>query len=137
MEYITETQLAGALPKGFLQQAITDSEASGMTAAEVWDEITENISDAIHGALAPKYTPPYPEGDAVLYTVRAAARVIGKKVVFERRRVYDEALWKEVEETIKNLRKIGQGVDRAPSAPNPPARRTVVTISEPAKFSRQ
>lgn len=136
-DYITQTQLANSLPAGFLQQALDDGASSGMTAEEVWAEIMSAVNDAIHGALAPKYVPPYPDNDPVLFAVRAAARVLARKTVFERRRVYDEALWEEAAEHLKNLRSIGQKRDLAPSTPSPPPKRSVRVISEPAKFSRQ
>lgn len=136
-DYITRAQLTGALPKGFLDQALTDGSASGMTADEVWAEIMSAVHDAIHGALAPKYVPPYPDGDVVLYTVRAAARVLARKEVFERRRVMDEELWKEAAETLKNLRAIGQKRDLSPSAPMPPTRRSVIVVGEKSRFTRQ
>lgn len=136
-DYITQTQLTGSLPKGYLEQALADGASSGMLPEEVWAEIMSNVNDIIHGALAPKYVPPYPDGDAILYTVRAAARVLAKKDVFERRRVYDEKLWDECAESVKNLRAIGQKKDLSPSAPNPPSRTSMRVISEPARFSRQ
>lgn len=136
-DYITMTQLAGSLPKGLLDLALADGEASGMTAAEVWAEIMDAVNDAIHGALAPKYVPPYPDGDAVLYSVRAAARVLARKEVFTRRNIMDEALNTEAAETLKALRAVGQKRDLAPSVPSPAPKRSVRIISEPAKFSPQ
>lgn len=136
-DYITRTQLAGSLPKGLLDTALADGEASGMTADDVWAEIMDAVNDAIHGALAPKYVPPYPDGDAILYTVRSAARVLARKEVFTRRNIADEELAKEAAEVMKNLRAIGQKKDLAPSTPTPPPKRSVRVISEPAKFSPQ
>lgn len=136
-DYITQDQLAGSLPPDFLTQALNDGAAAGKSPEEVWAEIMAAVNDAIHGALAPKYVPPYPDGDPVLYKVRSAARLLARREVFERRRVRDEELWKACEDALKNLERIGQSVDKAPSVPTPPPKRTVAVISEPAKFSRQ
>ncbi len=134
MPYLTKDDLAGDMPYNVIEQALNDGAGATRTAAQVWTAIQAAVEKDIHGALAPRFTPPYEASDGILDTVFGAARVLTLEILFRRRPYLPENPYKEAAEAaMKNLRKLGQGEAKPPATSPAPRRATVRVFSETMK----
>jgi hypothetical protein len=131
MPYLTTEDLSGDMPYDVIQQALNDGSGSSRTPEEVWTAIQAAVEKDIHGALAPRFTPPYEASDGILDTVFGAARILTLQTLYRRRPFMAENPYaKEAEEAMKHLRKLGQGEMKAPSTSPAPRKPTVRVFSE-------
>jgi len=123
--YITQDDLIGDMPFETIQAALRDA-SSVRTPEQVWTTIMETVERAIHGALAPRFTPPYGEGDGILDTVRDAARVLVLERLYLRRPYLDQNPYATpARDALKNLRELGQSRIKSPANSAPPRRPSI------------
>lgn len=123
--YITQDDLIGDMPFEVIQAALRDT-SSVRTPEQVWSTIMETVERAIHGALAPRFTPPYAEGDGILDTVRDAARVLTLERLYLRRPYLDQSPYATpARDALKHLRELGQSRLKSPANSAPPRRSSI------------
>ena len=85
--YITQEELSSQMPLAEIVNACTDKD-NQQSAEQVWDNITQAVSDEIDGYLAPRYVRPFP--DPLHPKLKTAARWLSLEILYTRRGIYND-----------------------------------------------
>jgi hypothetical protein len=133
MDYITQEDLTGDMPYETIQQALHDGETGVRTPEQVWASVMTKVNQRIHGALRPRFTPPYGDTDGILDAVKDAALIFALETLFNRRPYLQENPYAtQSKEALRNLREMGQSRVKGPADSAAPRRQSVTVFSETA-----
>lgn len=130
MSYLTQADLATLIPPEFIVEAL-DDDGDGGADPGLWDAVATEVSEAVDGYLAQRYSLPLPLPLPPL--VSQAAKIFACELLHQRRGLFGDKnpFHRRADDLREKLQAISSG-ESPLSAAATPAAPSISIISEPA-----